>query len=173
MRRPFLFICGVLSGVALDQITKSLVRGWLPLGGRHPVIEGWFHFTNQHNTGVAFSLLADYPNCILLFSMAVIVGVAWWYATTWRTSHPAYLWAQGLILSGTAGNVIDRVRFGYVRDFLHFCPKLPLIGEWPVFNLADTFLCVGVGIIVVAQIVTAWVKRREEQAAAKRPRRKP
>lgn len=172
MRPPLLFTCGVLFGMALDQITKSLVGAWLPLHNSHPVIRGWFHFTNERNRGVAFSLLSEYPGCILLFSAAVIAGVVWWYAGSWRVSHPAYLWAQGLILSGTAGNVIDRVRFGYVRDFLDFYPQLPLVGHWPVFNLADTFLCVGVGIIVVAQIVTAWVRRREAQAAAKRPGRR-
>lgn len=151
MRRPLPFAMLVVLGVAVDQLTKYLACWLLPAGGSYPVFLGVFHFTHAQNTGVAFSMLSGRLIAILAITGVAVVGIAWWYVRSWRTSPAPLVAGQGLLLAGAVGNLIDRIQFEYVRDFLDFVPPLPFIGKWAVFNVADIFICVGVGLFLLAE----------------------
>jgi signal peptidase II len=128
----------------LDQFTKALILAHLPLGGRIPVIEGFFDITHVHNPGGAFGFLADMSAEIrgLLFvavSLAAAGLILYFY---WQTPPRQRVLALGLALvfGGAVGNLVDRIRFGIVVDFLDvYAGSL----HWPAFNVADSAITVG------------------------------
>lgn len=124
--------------VAIDQAVKALVRARLPLGEPIPVIPHVLWFTHVENTGGAFSLLAEFSWSRWLFMAApavvLVIAVAIWtfgHVGRWQAA------ALGLVTGGAAGNLFDRLAFGRVTDFLD-------IRVWPVFNVADSAVVVGV-----------------------------
>jgi len=124
--------------VATDQLTKWIVRGRLPLGGswpQHPVL-GVFSFTHVANTGVAFGLFQGRSNAFLVLAAMVVVGLIA-YANRLPGHARVIRLAVALQIGGAIGNVIDRLRLGHVTDFLKF-------HAWPVFNVADSAIVVGV-----------------------------
>jgi len=141
----------IVSGaiVLADQITKALILKYLPLHHSIPVIEGLFDLTHILNPGGAFGLMADMSvvvrTVVFLFISSLAVGlILYFYIKT----PPGYaLLAAGfaLIFGGAIGNLIDRVRFGMVVDFLDF-----YIGKyhWPAFNIADSAITVGLFIFI-------------------------
>jgi len=165
MRRPLPFAMLVLLGVVVDQLTKHLAFWLIPPGGSVPLLTGIFHFTHATNKGVAFSMLSGWPMVILAITLITIPALAWWYARTWREAPSSLVAGQGLILSGALGNLIDRVQFNYVRDFLDFMPPLPLIGKWAIFNVADAFICVGVGLFLYAELVKGPQVKSQKSSA--------
>ncbi len=133
--------------ILLDQITKTLILRSLPLYDSFQVIPGFFNITHIHNPGGAFGLLADgHPllrKILFLAVSAIAAGaVLYFYLKTPRS----YVWLSAgfaLIFGGAVGNLVDRLRFGIVVDFLLF-----YIGpyHWPAFNVADSAITVGVAI---------------------------
>ena len=111
--------------VFLDQITKNLFEN---------VHYGIFNYTT--NTGAAFSLFQGYTLILSVISFLAAIFILFVY-----NKYPKYYLSLGLIFGGTIGNLIDRVFFGYVRDFVDF-------GFWPVFNVADAANTVGVLILI-------------------------
>ena len=122
--------------VGLDVATKQAALCWLAEGISVPVIRNIFHLTLVQNRGIAFGVLAQYSDW-LLFLIALSVVVLVYYAFRLRASALAKQIAYAFILGGAVGNLIDRFRFGHVIDFLDF-------RIWPVFNLADSFITMGV-----------------------------
>jgi len=134
------------SALAADQLTKLLVTNRLALDeGVHVVGPFWIH--HVQNSGIAFGLFASATVVVIL---ATAVAVAWMLAFFARSGarHPVLPVALGLVMGGSVSNLLDRVRLGYVTDFLDF-------RYWPAFNLADTFIVVGVlvllGVLVHAE----------------------
>ncbi|MEP7288243.1 MAG: signal peptidase II [Chloroflexota bacterium] len=134
--------------LAIDQITKAFVTATLAFGETWtpiPAIGDFFAITRSANTGAAFSLLPQAGDIFLLIALGMIVAIFVFY---WRM--PAGHWleriALGLLLGGVAGNALDRIRLGYVVDFVHLQLK-PLISN--VSNLADH--------AIVVSIVTLWL----------------
>lgn len=113
-REYFLLVIGL---VIVDQFTKYLF---------------WF----VKNTGAAFGILQGYNFVFILVSFAALAGFVWY----WLKDDKNRL-AVSLIISGIIGNLIDRIFFGYVRDFID-------LRVWPVFNVADSLMVVGVGIFI-------------------------
>ncbi|MGD0092809.1 MAG: signal peptidase II [Planctomycetota bacterium] len=146
MRRPWFFFLLAVLGFMLDLSSKWLVFASLGRRGRHVLIPGVLALATQENQGVAFSLLRDRPALIFCLTTAALVFILWLYAKHWRTAPAVSLVALGLLLVGAAGNLADRVYFGHVRDFIDFIPRLPLVGHWPVFNLAD--MCITTGVLL-------------------------
>lgn len=145
-----LFLLTVSGGVLiLDQITKALVLAHLPLGGTVAVIPGLFSLTHVHNPGGAFGFLAGMSAELrsLLFVAVSLLAAGLILYFYWQAAGRQRLLAAGLalIFGGAIGNLIDRMRFGIVVDFLDF-----YIGQlhWPAFNVADSAITVGVGIFV-------------------------
>lgn len=127
----------------LDQALKAWMLSVLELGQSQPVLAGFFHLTLVHNTGGAFGLFAHKTVYFVLLSVATIAFLIWYYRK-YRQARPGIIWPVGLVLGGAVGNLADRLRLGYVVDFLDF-----FAGEWhwPAFNLADSAICVGLGIL--------------------------
>jgi signal peptidase II len=145
----FYIIVGL--AIALDQATKALVLAALAPVGSIPVIPGFFSLTYVRNTGVAFGMFAGQGWLVAVF-MVVLAGVALWYARgmDWARCEPNIV--GGLLVGGAAGNLLDRWRLGHVVDFLdvYLGPH-----HWPVFNVADSLVCIAVGWIVLRQVGTA------------------
>ena len=136
--------------VLLDRWTKRLVAARIGMYTHIQIIPGFFRLTHTENTGAAFSLFADSPShwkTVLLigFSMIamVIVSVLLWKQTRALTITGI---ALSLILGGAVGNLWDRLASGRVVDFLLFYVKQY---QWPVFNLADSAIVVGAGLLVI------------------------
>lgn len=132
----------------LDQWTKGLVTRAFSVHESKSLIEGFLDLTYVRNSGAAFGLFASVDSslkALILNSVAVLVFlIVSGYAL--RTSHKSVRLQLGfaLILGGAVGNLMDRVRFQYVVDFLDF----HVSGHhWPAFNVADAAICIGVGLL--------------------------
>ena len=145
----------------LDQLTKILVDTHLTYADRIPVVEGFFYLTHVRNPGAAFGLFADGdPVHRLTFFISVSIVAILIILSFFRQIAPGdrlSALALGLILGGAGGNLIDRVFRGEVVDFLHF--RLWGGYSWPDFNLADSFIVVGVGMLVLELLATEGEKR--------------
>ncbi len=135
--------------VALDQITKVAVTMLIPLYHSIPVIPGFFNLTHVLNPGGAFGILASQSSTIrilvfLLISSLAICFVLYFYLNTPET-HFFLSIGFAMIFGGAIGNIIDRVRFGMVVDFLDVYVKN---SHWPAFNVADSAICVGMVVFV-------------------------
>jgi signal peptidase II len=128
--------------VALDRLSKMLVVRGLSPGQSVPVWPGVFHLTHVRNPGAAFGLLPGRDGLLLLLPAAITL-VAIWVIPTLARQHPVAPLAGGFVAGGALGNLVDRVRGGLVTDFLDF-------RVWPVFNLADLFIVVGAGLLVLS-----------------------
>ncbi len=135
-------------GLVADQLSKNWFVTHFALPESRPVIPGFFHFTYVHNTGAAFSLFQGHPGPLLLFSI-VVFGLMVVFRDKLFSRHPLEQSAFGFITAGILGNLVDRTKYGYVVDFIDW-----FIGDhhWPVFNLADSFICIGVGLYFIASL---------------------
>ena len=149
MRRPLVFFPIVLAGVLCDLCSKKVVFDWLDETRDYPLIRDVLQFHLAANEGAAFSVLKQHPAILLLITVAMLAMLTLYYLRVWRGAHGLLLAALALLMIGAAGNLYDRVRFHYVRDFIDFMPELPLIGHWAVFNLADVCITVGVGLYAI------------------------
>ncbi len=135
--------------LVIDQATKWVALAELALHERNPVIPGFFNLTLVYNYGAAFSFLADHGGWQRWFftALAVVASIA---LTVWLSRMKPYeRWSAigvAMIIGGAVGNLIDRVRFGYVVDFLDF-----FIGtyHWPAFNVADSVIVVGAAVLLI------------------------
>jgi len=126
------------AAVVADQVTKQVVGRTLPLGDSVDII-GPFSIRHVQNSGIAFGLFASRTAPVIGVT-AVTVGLMLWFFARSGRRHPVLPVALGLVLGGSIANLIDRVRLGHVTDFLDLV-------AWPAFNLADTFIVVGVAIL--------------------------
>ena len=148
MRRYHFLVAATV--LVLDRITKWWIAKEVPLHENLKVINGFFYITHVQNRGAAFSLFADSPSqwkmaILVLFSVIALMIVL---TLLWRNSHSMNTTGVGLalILGGALGNLWDRLATGRVVDFLLF-----YIGDypWPAFNVADSAIVVGAGLLVV------------------------
>jgi signal peptidase II len=138
----WLALCVVaLAAAAADQLTKYLVVGTLELGDSVPVI-GPLSIHHVRNPGIAFGLFADATGIVIVLTSIAIAALVVFFARSGRR-HPLLPVAVGLVLGGSLSNLIDRLRLGHVTDFIDF-------DYWPAFNLADTFIVVGVGLLFIS-----------------------
>ncbi|WP_119072271.1 signal peptidase II [Aggregatilinea lenta] len=148
----------VLLVISLDQVTKRYVAthlapydSWMPIKAIEPV----FRFTHVHNTGAAFGIFPGGGGVFLVIALFVSSIIIYFYR---QLTGPQILVriALGMQMGGALGNVIDRLRQGYVVDFFH-------VEFWPVFNIADSAIVVGVILLAIEM----WRLDRREQAAAR------
>ncbi|MBI1978307.1 MAG: signal peptidase II [Candidatus Omnitrophica bacterium] len=123
-----------------DQLTKFLALLFLKSKSSVPIVPNVFHLSFVENTGIAFGLFRDHPQfwTFLISASVLILLVASWF---FKNQSFVKRMAFGFILGGAIGNCIDRIRFEHVIDFLDF-------RIWPVFNLADSFITVGVFLFI-------------------------
>ena len=135
--------------VATDAMTKTLSSSLLAYGQRVEVWENFFWFTNVHNTGAAWSLLAGQWSFFIAVSFIALVAMVVFFIKS-NPHQTVYRYALLVLFAGTLGNFMDRLFLGYVRDFLSF----NLFGYmFPVFNVADIALNVGVGLMILDAIL--------------------
>lgn len=136
---PFWLI--VIMVLALDQGLKLIVQRNMELNQSIPVIENVFHLTYVLNPGAAFGILADKTIFFILATLIVVGFIGFYYYRTPREKTWLRL-GLVLLLGGALGNLIDRVRTSHVVDFFDF-------RIWPVFNIADIAISVGVGLLIL------------------------
>jgi signal peptidase II len=135
--------------VVLDQLSKALVLQHMPLNTTLPVIEGFFNLTHIHNPGGAFGFMADLGpglrSFMFLFVSLLAAGLILYFYFTTPPAHSLLATGFAMIFGGAIGNLVDRVRFGKVVDFLDFH-----VGgwHWPAFNVADSAITTGVFIFL-------------------------
>ena len=126
----------------LDQFSKFLILKTLSVGQSVPVLPSSFHLTLVHNTGIAFGLLQGrsqvlfWVNLVILAVLFILMGLRLF-------KKPTLQIGVGMIAGGGLGNLVDRIRFGSIVDFLDF-------RIWPVFNLADSAICIGTFLVLLA-----------------------
>jgi signal peptidase II len=148
------WILGVATGVTLlDQLTKAWVQASIPLWGVGPrLVPGFFQIVHSQNRGAAFGFLNrwDVSWQQPLFVLITLAAIVFLGVLAQSKDNRGWLYPLGLgaILGGAIGNLIDRLRFGAVVDFLDV-----YVGDWhwPAFNVADSAICVGVGLLLIAQ----------------------
>ncbi len=169
MPKTSIFVGASLVSVLLDQATKLAVAANLSFSDRIPVIEDFFYITHARNPGAAFGLFGDAPVVIRLTLFIGITLVALGMVVNfYRKLAPGDRFSAlslGLILGGAVGNLIDRVFRGEVVDFLHF--RLWGGYQWPDFNLADSFIVVGVAFLVI-ELLAAEGEARNDPAGIER-----
>jgi len=153
-RNIVFFLTGLLIVIA-DQLSKAWIRNNLPEGQSLSRI-GFFRIVNTHNTGAAFGLFRDHT-LILIIVAFIGITVVLAYALFLYRRFPVLAGmlsqlALGLVLGGTVGNLTDRLRFGYVTDFIDF-------RYWPAFNIADSAVTVGVIIIAYSLLRSAQAEK--------------
>ena len=135
--------------VVVDQITKFLVEGKMREGLEIPILSGLFSLTRVHNTGVAFGMAQGNNLLTGLLALGILIFAAW-MAREWDWRKRWVQVVAGLVAGGAVGNLIDRMRVGYVIDFLDFHYGS---WSWPAFNVADAAISIGVGILVLSWVV--------------------
>lgn len=150
---------GIIAVIVLiiDQLTKLVITGNMVLYEDIPVISGFFHITYVRNTGMAWSLLSG-KQFFLSIMAAIAIGVMVYYLM-YKKPDKLTIVALGLMIGGAEGNLIDRLVLNYVRDFLNFY----IFGyDFPVFNIADCALCIGVGLLILASLLEDKKERKSK-----------
>jgi signal peptidase II len=133
-----------VAAIAADQLTKRVVARTLAVGDSVDIV-GPFAIHHVQNSGIAFGLFATRTTLVIAVT-AVAVGLVVWFFARSGARHPVLPVALGLVLGGSIANLVDRVRLGHVTDFLDMT-------AWPAFNLADTFIVVGVAAVFASLVL--------------------
>ncbi|MEI7759192.1 MAG: signal peptidase II [Thermoleophilia bacterium] len=143
----------VVAGTAIvaDQLTKTIVSRRLPIGESVAGI-GPFSIHHIQNTGIAFGLFANSTTAVIVLTGVAVGAMLLFFSKTARR-HPLVPIALGLVIGGSIANLLDRVRLGHVTDFLDFA-------YWPAFNLADTFIVAGVGLLFASFVAADRISAR-------------
>lgn len=157
MKPRLIFPLVALVVLVSDQWLKHAVDAWLPFPGDHiTIVPGFFDLTRVHNDGVAFGLFQG-NNALMLVVVIGILGVGFWLARTldWRSVEVNLV--AGLVVGGAIGNLVDRLRLGYVLDFFDF--NLGFM-RWPVFNIADAAISCAMVWVVGRLLMEEWRQAR-------------
>ncbi len=141
----FLSIIPAVSVIIVDRLSKSFFSKILSYGESIPVIRNIFHFTLVHNTGIAFGLFRDQGLVFVIIPIIAIILLVfnlYYFQQNKEVLSQRYIVAFSLILGGAVGNLIDRIVYGYVIDFIDF-------RIWPVFNIADSAITIGAVVIAI------------------------
>ncbi|MEC0229709.1 signal peptidase II [Paenibacillus alba] len=152
----------------MDQVSKWFITKRIPLGEERSVIGEFFIITSHRNRGAAFGILQNQRWFFIVITTIVVIGIIWYSRKTIREGKVLLSFALSLLLGGALGNFIDRALFGEVVDFLQFTFDFSLFGKaiyyiYPIFNLADSAIVVGV-ILIFLESILAW--RKEKKGAA-------
>jgi signal peptidase II len=133
-----------VAAITADQLTKQVVGRTLSVGESVDLL-GPLSIHHVENSGIAFGLFASRTTLVIAITAVAVGAMLWFFAHSGRR-HPVLPVGLGLVLGGSIANLVDRLRLGRVTDFLD-------LAAWPAFNLADTFIVVGVGILFGALVL--------------------
>jgi signal peptidase II len=140
-----------LAALFADQLTKHIVASQLALNDEVKVL-GPFSIHHVQNSGIAFGLFASATAAVIVLTMIAVAWMLGYFARS-GARHPLLPVAVGLLIGGSVSNLADRVRLGHVTDFLD-------LRYWPAFNLADSFIVIGVGVLLGALVAADRGPRR-------------
>ncbi len=147
------FMGVIMLGILVaDQVTKLMADRIMMEGQNYEIIDGFFYFTYVHNKGMAWSLLEGRRWLFLLTTPLVLCGLIYFFTVT-KKHEILTRFGIVLVVGGALGNFIDRAIFGYVRDFIHF---YIFNYDFPVFNIADIAVCLGIGLIILEIIIQEY-----------------
>jgi len=129
--------------VLIDRVTKIFFSDLLSYGESLPIIRNIFHMTLVHNTGIAFGFFKDHGAVFIvipIIAIALLIFNIYYYQQNNEALSRTYIIAFSMILGGAMGNLIDRIKYGHVIDFIDF-------RIWPVFNVADSAITIGAVIV--------------------------
>lgn len=149
-----LFLAAIVA--LLDQATKHWIQNEFDFGQSRPVIEGLFNLTYVRNTGAAWGILQD-QNLFLAILSLLVLGLLLSFRRVFIRDTTAHRVGLGLMVGGILGNLMDRLRAQHVVDFLDFHWSAH---HFPAFNVADSAICVGVGLYILTEFLRS---RREER----------
>lgn len=141
----YFILCAVI--VAADIITKIWARSVLAEIGSISVLDGIFQLTYVENRGAAFGILQDRRWVFIVLTVLILAAVAY-AAVRYKNKPPLLCLGMCFVVGGAVGNMIDRICLGFVVDFLDFC-----LIDFPVFNVADIFVCVGAALCAAFFII--------------------
>ncbi len=139
--RP-LWIAGLVLSLGASQAAGWIIRLQMPPGTERVVLPHLLSLTVLHNSGMAFGMLRGFPPLAAVVVTLTVLAVVFYNRGAWSAA-PSGQWGLGLILGGALGNVVERLRFGNVVDYLD-------LHVWPVFNLADAAIACGAGLLLLA-----------------------
>ncbi len=169
MNKKYVILAGVSALlIALDQLTKMYIHTHFQLGDSVAVIPGYFNITYVRNFGAAFGFLAEsHPGFREMFFLSMppfaLLIILLIMRSVKDKDYPQIL-ALSAVFGGAIGNYIDRLRFRYVIDFLDF--HLQSTYSWPAFNVADTAIVCGVGLLLILMLFEKKEKSETEEAKA-------
>ena len=148
-----------LAIVLLDQFTKQWIRSAFVYGESQPVIDGFFNLVYVRNDGAAWNILSGHGIILILISVAVLALLVI-YRRSFLQEQFSHKILLGLMVGGIVGNLIDRIRFGWVTDFLDF-----QFGtyHYPSFNVADSAICIAVGLYIITNLFSPKEKKQEDK----------
>lgn len=144
----------------LDQMTKQGIRNALVYGESRPIIDGFFNLVYVRNDGAAWNLLSGHSIILILISVIVLVLLLV-YRRSFLQEQFSHRILLGLMIGGITGNLVDRIRFGWVTDFLDF-----QFGtyHYPSFNVADSAICIAVGLYI---LTNCFEKKKQAQSGSR------
>jgi signal peptidase II len=157
LRRDAPFFLVALTVLALDQLTKMLVRNGLAIGESWPSDDWLVRIQHVTNSGAAFGILQGQGLFLTVTAFIAIGAIAFYYLFP-PLEHGLLRLALGLQLGGAVGNLLDRLRFGEVTDFFKF-------PHYPAFNIADSSIVVGLGVVVIFFVLSEGKARRTDADA--------
>jgi len=128
-----------------DQIGKFYIEKFVSSYSSIPVVSEVFHLTLVYNTGIAFGLFKEYPFVFTILTILAIILIVYFLNQKKHKLNVSEKIALCFILGGSAGNLIDRLRYGHIVDFIDF-------RFWPVFNIADSFITIGAVILIFSML---------------------
>ncbi len=146
--------------VFADQLTKWLAIIHLKGDGSFKLWPEVFHLTYVENTGSAFGMLKDHRWVFMITSTVLIVGLLVFFVMYYKKVSPLMRCAVSMIIAGGVGNMIDRISLGYVVDFFDFT-----LIDFAVFNVADSFVCIGAGLFLLWFILDSLKEAKEKKLA--------
>jgi signal peptidase II len=145
---PLQFGLVALVVVVLDQLCKFWIRSTLPAGTTREVLPGWVHLSHSLNDGAAWGMMSGQRWLLILISIGVSIFIIK-LAREFTARGVLALSALGLIFGGAIGNLIDRIAFGHVTDMIDLDTPLEILRTFPVFNIADSALTIGVILLIL------------------------
>ncbi len=156
---------------ALDRLSKWVIVDRMDIGGSKEIIGEFFQIVSHRNKGAAFGILQNQRWFFIVITVIILVGLIWYMRRSIKQKHVLLPFGLSMILGGALGNFIDRLLHGEVVDFLQFYFHFTALGVnvdyiYPIFNLADSAIFVGVALILIDAFIV-W--RKEKRSASHEP----
>ncbi|MFF2482908.1 signal peptidase II [Paenibacillus sp. NPDC058071] len=162
MRYYYFWIAAIV--FVIDYVTKKIIATQMQINEMISVIGNFFIITSHRNRGAAFGILQEQRIFFIIITVVIVAGIVWYAHINRKSGKGWLLTGLGLVLGGAVGNFLDRALYGEVVDFLMFN-----FGSYtfPIFNVADMGICIGVACILIDTLLTPGDKKNASQREEK------